>query len=70
MREYFKECENPETCGESFGEKWGRLRKQLRTSIVWENRKDKIGDPASYWFYRVIQMMNDIEYGDAELEER
>ena len=42
MREYFEECENPETCGESFGEKWERLRKQLRTSIVWENRKDKI----------------------------
>lgn len=28
MREYFEECENHETCGESFGEKWGRLRNQ------------------------------------------
>ena len=70
MREYFEECENPETCGESYGEKWGRLRKQLRSSIVWENRKDKIGDPTSYWLYTVIKMMNNIEYGDGELEER
>lgn len=70
MREYYEECENPETCGESFREKWGRLRKHLRTSIVWENREDKIGDPASYWFYAVIKIMNNIEYGDEELEER
>ena len=67
MREDYEDCE---TCVESYGEKWGRLRKQLRSSIVWENRKDKIGDPASYWLYTVIKMMNNIEYGDGELEER
>lgn len=67
MREDYEDCE---TCVESYGEKWGRLRKQLRRRIVWENRKDKIGDPASYWFYAVIKMMNNIEYGDEELEER
>ena len=66
MREYFEECENPETCGESFGEKWGRLRKQLRDSIVWANRDDNIGDPMSYWRFTVLKMMNNIEYLEEE----
>lgn len=66
MREYYEECENPETCVESFGEKWGRLREQLRTCIVWDNRDEKENDPESYWLYKVIKMMDNIEYGDAE----
>lgn len=59
MREYFEECENPETCGESFGEKWERLRNQL------ENR---IEDSIELVF--LLELMDQIEYGDEELEER
>lgn len=51
--------ENPETCGESFGEKWGRLRNQL---------EDRIEDSIELVF--LLELMDQIEYGDEELEER
>lgn len=59
MREYYEECENPETCGESFGEKWGRLRNQLEA---------RIEDSIELVF--LLELMDQIEYGDEELEER
>lgn len=47
---------------EPYEEKWKRLRKQLRDSIIWANRYDNIGDPMSYWRFTVLKMMDNIEY--------
>ena len=63
MREYFEECENPETCGESFGEKWGRLRRQLVERI---DVLEKENDPERMFeIHKVLRMMDNIEFCDA-----
>ncbi len=51
---------------ETYEEKWKRLKKQLRDSIVWANREDNIGDPMSYWRFTVLRMMYNIEHLEEE----
>ena len=48
-----------------YGLMWGELRSRLEDRVTKDNRDEKEADPESYYLWRVLKMMDNIEYCDA-----